>query len=259
MDNILKQHDKSRYIVPMSAWRIAIPNALTMGNLLFGTLSIIYGFNAEYDFAVYCIFAGAVMDLFDGAAARALGVAGPLGVQLDSLADVVTFGVAPGLLLYNLNSELVTRYYQDGGRLWGSSILPQAALLIPLFSALRLARFNISTDQQTHFIGLPTPANALVLSFFPLYWIFGGNATDIDWLHPTFIAIWCTLSSLMLVANVPLLSLKFSTYGWMGNQFRYGMILSVAVCIAVFGWRGILFSLLLYLFFSKLHFNRYKP
>lgn len=244
----------------MSTWKSAIPNAFTLGNLLFGTLSVIYGFQGEYAMASFCIMAGAVADVFDGAVARALGVAGPLGVQLDSLADMVTFGVAPGLLLFNLNSELVVRYYQDGGELWAANILPQAALLIPLFSALRLAKFNISTDQKEYFIGLPTPANALVCLFFPLYWTYGGNATDLDWLHPNFISIWCLLGSLMLVANVPLLSLKFSTYGWMENKWRYLMLISIAICIAVFGWTGIPFSLLLYLLFSKIHFNRlFKP
>ncbi len=242
--------------MPVVQWRSAIPKALTLSNLLFGTLSVIYGFQANYELAAYCIMAGGVADVLDGAAARALGVSGPLGVQLDSLADMVSFGVAPGLLLYNLSSELVDQYYQNGGEFLGLIILPKAALLIPLFSALRLAKFNISTDQKTDFIGLPVSANALICLFFPFYWCFGGNAIAPGWLHPVCIAIWCLFSSFMLLSNLPLLSLKFPTYGWRENQWRYLMLLSIALCLAVFGWKGIPFSLLLYLFFSYLHFNQ---
>ncbi|QTN38634.1 CDP-diacylglycerol--serine O-phosphatidyltransferase [Cryomorphaceae bacterium] len=233
-------------------WRSAIPNALTMSNLLFGLLSIIYAFHGNFKWAAFCIILGALADLFDGAAARALGVAGPLGVQLDSLADVVTFGVAPGLLLYTLSAELGGANGGTGN--WAWDIVPQAPLMIPLFSAFRLAKFNISTDQKTHFLGLPTPAMALASLFIPLYYTYG--AGDSLWLSPLLIAVWSVVISLLMVSNIPLMSFKGSGRGWAENKWKYLMLFSMGASLGFFGWTGIPISLLLYLLFSRIHFNR---
>ncbi len=233
-------------------WRSAIPNALTMSNLLFGLISIIYAFQGDFKWAAFCIILGAVADLFDGAAARALGVAGPLGIQLDSLADVVTFGVAPGLLLFNLSAELSAT--GSGTVVWTWGIVPQAPLMIPLFSAFRLAKFNISTDQKTHFLGLPTPAMALSSLFIPLYYTYG--AGDSLWLSPSLIAVWSTVISLLMVSNIPLISFKGSGRGWAENKWKYLMLFFMVMSLSFFGWTGIPISLLLYLLFSRIHFNR---
>lgn len=263
MVNVSIQHDKSGYIAPRMTWKKTIPNLFTLSNLLFGCLSIIFAVEGNYPWAVYCILLGALADVFDGAVARALGVSGPLGVQLDSLADMVTFGVAPGLLLYYFDTEIISRYYQDSGTLLGAQYetdapvkyLPFFALLIPVFSALRLAKFNIDTDQKTYFKGLPTPANALVCIFFPMYWTFFPENGDLDWSHPYMILAWCFIGSFGLVSSTKLISLKFEGFGFTPNKWRYILIAGGAVSILLSGWLAIPIILLLYLVTSILHFS----
>ncbi len=244
-------------------WKKAVPNLFTLSNLLFGCMSILFAAQGNFEWAVFCILFGAIADVFDGAFARALNVAGPLGVQLDSLADMVTFGVAPGMLLYYFNSEIIVRYYQDAGVLFDTLVptdspvkyIPYLALFIPAFSALRLAKFNIDTEQTTFFKGLPTPANALVCIFFPMYYSqFPANG-DLDWVHPLFIAAWCVVGSLGLVVNTKLLSLKFSGFGLRENLWRYVLIAGGALSILISGWLAIPIILLLYLLTSILHFS----
>jgi CDP-diacylglycerol--serine O-phosphatidyltransferase len=185
----------------------AIPNAVTCCNLLMGCVATMYAFEGSYTRAFIFIILGGIFDFFDGMIARALHVSSPIGKELDSLADVVTFGVAPAAMVYTLLGDCIATH-QDVfascpavGRL-----LPFVAFLMVAFSALRLAMFNLDECQTTSFIGLPTPANAL-------FW--GGLCVGSHELLSTNVwGMWAVLAmvalfSWLLIARIPMFSLKF--------------------------------------------------
>jgi len=188
-----------------------IPNIITLGNLLCGCLAVIAVFNSKLELAAYLVLGGAFLDFFDGLAARLLKVSGELGKQLDSLADMVTFGLVPGLIGCHLL-----------GFLDQLSFLSCIPLIMVLMSAMRLAMFNISTDQYDGFIGVPTPSNALLWIGLPSTLVY--VEIDNKWL----IISLSIVMSCLLVSRVRLLALKFKSYGWIGNEYRW---LLIAVCL----------------------------
>ncbi len=191
-----------------------IPNAVTCCNLFSGCIACVMAFSGAFDMAMAFIVLGAVFDFFDGMVARMLGVSSPLGVQMDSLADDVTFGLAPAAVVFNYMQVL---HYPDYlGSL--AELLPYAAFLIAVFSACRLAKFNVDTRQTNTFIGLPTPANALFWSSLVTgagRWILGLNA---GWL---FMLGLILLFSYLLVSEIPMFSMKFKNLSWRSNRVRY--------------------------------------
>ena len=162
------------------------PNALTCCNLICGCMATGAAFHGHFVWALAMIIAGAVFDFFDGMAARALGISSPIGKELDSLADVVTFGVAPSAMLFQLFGSVVYPSWLQPL----APYLPYTAFLMAAFSALRLAKFNLDERQTSSFIGLPTPANAL-------FW------------------------GALIVAEVPLFALKFKNLSWKDNRVKY--------------------------------------
>lgn len=185
-----------------------VPNALTCANLVCGCVGIICVFTTQME-AAYFVWAACVFDFFDGFAARILKVSSPLGKELDSLADVVSFGVLPTLTMFRwIETESTSEW------------LPFSAILIAVFSALRLAKFNIDENQADSFTGLPTPANALFITglvFLP--------ATLQSFIFTEVALISMTIVfSLLLVAPVKLFALKFKSYGWTGNETRYAFL-----------------------------------
>lgn len=205
-----------------------LPNLFTLGNLICGCMATGAAFHGHFAWALAMIVGGAIFDFFDGLVARALGISGPIGRELDSLADVVTFGVAPSAMLFQQFGIVV---YPE----WLQPLapyLPYSAFLMAAFSALRLAKFNIDERQRTGFIGLPTPANAL-------FWasLIVGQAAFLA--SPRFNALWLFLFMLMfcffLVAEVPLFALKFKTLGWEENRVKY-TFLAVALVILFLGY-----------------------
>ena len=196
-----------------------IPNTITCCNLISGCIAVSYAFAGQQTMALAFIILGAVFDFFDGMSARLLKVSSPIGKELDSLADDVTFGVAPATMVFTLLWEMKYPAQLDG--LMG--ILPYFAFLIAAFSALRLAKFNLDERQTTSFIGLPTPANAL-------FWgslIVGGGARLEHSVYalPAILAL-IILSCWLLVAEVPMFALKFKQWGWRGNEVKYIFIIS---------------------------------
>ena len=229
-----------------------IPNIITLANLTCGLLSIIFAFQGNLKLAALCIFAGAFFDFFDGLAARLLKVSGELGKQLDSMADMVTFGVAPGMILfhfmYYLNHDIIFRI-ANTDNLFFPELL---ALLIPIFSAYRLANFNIDTRQTTSFIGLPTPALAIFIAALPLI-DFNQFPMFINLQLLTVISV---ILPLLLVVNLPLFSLKYSKNENLNtrlNIFRIILILSTVVLFSVFQFAAIPFIVILYLILSLLN------
>ena len=202
-----------------------IPNSLTCCNLICGCIATGCAFYGQYQYAVLLIIIGAVFDFFDGMVARALGVSSAIGKELDSLADVVTFGVAPSAIIFYLFHEVHypemlagLGFQVSGFKFQVSSLLPYTAFLMAAFSALRLAKFNIDERQHQQFIGLPTPANAL-------FWgslVLGQHAFLVSLkFNAVFLFLFMVLFCMLLVCEVPMLALKFKNYTWADNKQRY--------------------------------------
>ena len=204
-----------------------LPNAITCCNLLSGCVAVYHAFIGFYDIAFLFIILGAVFDFLDGFSARLLGVMSPIGKELDSLADLVTFGFAPATMVF---FELCCVDYPsavEGARGW----LPFVAYLMTAFSALRLAKFNLDKRQQTSFIGLPTPANALFWSSLLL----GGYGMDYGSRYAVVLLLALVLlSCCLLVCELPMFALKFTHFGWRGNEVRYVFLIVCIPLIAVF-------------------------
>lgn len=215
-----------------------IPNSLTLLNLLSGVIGILFVLQGKVESGAYFIFLSAFFDFLDGFAARLLNVAGEIGKQLDSLADLVSFGVLPGFIIFKIcesNTELI----------W----LPYLTLILPLLSAYRLAKFNIDTRQSDRFIGLPTPANAL---FFSTLLFLGDKWEVIDsWIqNPWVMVVLAWIFSILLVSEIPLIALKFKTFSFSSNRFRYGLIGLALLMLAFFGLGGIPLIIVAYLALS---------
>ena len=206
----------------------SIPNTLTCCNLVSGSVATVCALYGDARLALLWIIVGAVFDFFDGMSARLLGVSSPIGKELDSLADDITFGLAPAAIVFD---ELRTMDYPMA--MHGiAGYVPYFAFVMAAFSALRLAKFNLDTRQTTSFIGLPTPANAL----------FWGSllATRQDWIEssplmvPVALAMIC-VSSWLMVSEIPMFALKFKHWGWKGNEVRYVFVLLSAALMVVLG------------------------
>ena len=208
-----------------------IPNAFTMANLFCGMLGTFFAATGHLDYAAYAVVFGVFFDFFDGFFARMFKVEGELGLQLDSLADVVTSGVVPGMVMFQMLHKLehwnTGERWVDAGMSWDSiSFIPFLGFAITLASAFRLAEFNIDTRQTTSFIGLPTPANALLILSLPLIVQFQDFAIAENLITNTWFLLGLTaLSCYMLNAEIPLFALKFKSWGFAENKIRYGFLL----------------------------------
>ncbi len=206
-----------------------IPNMVTIANLACGFVGIQQAFEGNLENASYCIYLAAIFDFFDGFVARLFKSTSELGKQLDSLCDVVSFGVLPGFMVYSLLVE-----YK-----W-------LAIIIPLFSALRLAKFNVDERQSDSFIGVPTPINALFIS--SLAFVFAGKIVVPE---INFVLIGLVVfSSIMLVVELPLIALKFKGFSFKPNSDKYVLILLSGILIVVLKWDSFVIIYFLYLLLS---------
>lgn len=220
-----------------------IPNSITCLNLLSGCFACIFAFQGQYDWVALCIGLSALFDFLDGMAARLLHAYSPLGKELDSLADLISFGLAPGLMVMHLMAYNSTFHGMAEYQSWWAL----SALLIPVFSALRLAKFNIDTRQTTSFIGLPVPANAL-------FWI-GICQAGLHMESPVCgyaIVALVIIFSLLLVSEIPMFSLKFKNLKWKENYLRYLIIAVAAICLISLGLAGLAATIGLYIVLSLL-------
>ncbi|MBR0042637.1 MAG: CDP-diacylglycerol--serine O-phosphatidyltransferase [Bacteroides sp.] len=198
-----------------------IPNALTCMNLFSGCIACVMAFHANFEMAMLFIVIGAVFDFFDGLAARLLHAYSNIGKDLDSLADDVSFGVAPALIVFSLFKEIDYPNYLSFLANW----LPYAAFLIAVFSALRLAKFNNDTRQTTSFIGLPVPANAL-------FWAsLVAGCKPIASYHPLLTLALVCLFSWLLVSEIPMFSLKFKNLSWKDNKIAFIFVIISAILL----------------------------
>lgn len=204
-----------------------IPNTITCCNLISGCVATVYALNYNQEMALLFIITGAVFDFFDGMSARLLHVSSPIGKELDSLADDITFGVAPAAMVYALLNTMEYPSMLESLR----CIIPYIAFIMAAFAALRLAKFNLDERQTTSFIGLPTPANAL-------FWgaLIVGSPEFLEsssYMLPVVLAM-VVASSYVMIAEIPMFALKFKTWGWKDNKIKYIFLLTCIPLLAIF-------------------------
>ena len=216
-----------------------IPNLLTISNLICGCTALYLSFQGELVFTAYLIGLATIFDFMDGAAARLLNISNPIGKQLDSLSDMVSFGLVPGSVVFHLLEESTLSQFSF------------IALLIPVFSAFRLAKFNIDENQNENFIGLPTPANCLVFVSIPLITTFNSEST-IAYLFeiPEILLIITILMSLALVSKINMFSLKFKNLKFQDNKIRFFIITMSIMLLIWLKFIAIPIIILLYIMMS---------
>jgi len=238
-----------------------IPNLLTLANLFSGVMSVLMALSDRLIWASFFILLGIFFDFFDGYFARLLKVGGPLGRELDSLADVVTSGVAPGFIMFQLLTHATkgvwySRLTCEQGN-WQSFddtnyyMLPFLGFLIPLASAMRLAKFNIDERQTTSFIGMPTPGFSLFVASLPLIYFYAENPFFVDLSQNIpFLVISTLMGSFLLNSELPMFSLKFDDYRWKGNEVKYIFLILSALLLIVIKIVAVPVIIICYVFFS---------
>ena len=214
-----------------------IPNMITCLNLISGCIATYFAFQSDYSMALLFIVIGAVFDFFDGMTARLLHVSSPIGKELDSLADCITFGFAPSAIVFQYMSQFDARS-------------PLLAFIMAAFSALRLAKFNLDERQALGFIGLPTPANAL-------FWgsLIAGLGSSTPHIYTVaFVGIF--VSCYLLVSEIPMFALKFKTWGWKGNEVKYIFLLTCIPLLLLLRVSGLAAIIAWYVILSVI--NNYK-
>ena len=232
----------------MNAIKRNIPNLITLSNLVFGILAIIMAFKGNLIYSGFLIFAGSFLDFFDGFTARLLNVNSEIGKQLDSFADMITFGLAPGIIMYHL---ILLQPFNHLYYFESFFEISYIAFLIPIFSSIRLAKFNINTKQTSSFFGLPTPASAIFIASLPI--IINNYKTEFS--IELLIGITITLS-LLLVSELPLFSLKIKSDEQLKstkNIIRLLFLVKSIILLFIFHIAAIPFIVILYIFLSILN------
>lgn len=231
-----------------------IPNLITLLNLLSGTIAVYLAANGELVFAAYFIILGIFFDFFDGLAARLLKVHSELGKQLDSLADVVTSGVAPGIIIFQMLNYKNEVFSVTSDLTWEENkidLVPFIGFLITLAAAYRLAKFNIDERQTNSFIGLPTPAAALVVLSLPLILLYDNSETVAVFITNRWFLIGLTfILSILMNAEIPLFSLKFKDFSWRKNSVKYIFIVATIILMLTLKFTAIPIVVLLYVVMS---------
>lgn len=241
-----------------------IPNFITLLNLLCGCIAVLFAVNNHFVTAALFVFLGIFFDFFDGLLARKLNAQSAIGLQLDSLADMVTSGLVPGIILYKLIALAVDAPVMSASSEWslhwsGFSMawIPIIGLFVTLASAYRLAKFNVDEEQQTYFKGLPTPANTLLIMSLPLIMEFQhSDAINAIILNQWFLIALTLLSCYLLNSNIKLFALKFKDYTFKNNALRYVFILLSLVLLIVLHFAGIPIIILLYIILSLIQNNQ---
>lgn len=219
-----------------------IPNIITLLNLFCGCIALIFLTQTDFYLAFFFVALGIFFDFFDGFFARLLGVSSPLGVQLDSLADMVTSGVVPGYAMF----LMLTNNSPENG-----ALLPYTGFLISLGACYRLANFNVDTRQSDSFIGLPTPANALFIMSLPLIAAAGQVQFVSELLNQNgFLLLITLLSAYVMNAEIPLFSLKVKKFGWQENRLQIVFLLLSLLLVVFFHFLGVALIVLMYVVLS---------
>ena len=222
-----------------------IPNFLTLLNLFCGCIAIVFISDSRFDLAFYFVCLGIFFDFFDGFFARKFGVSGPLGVQLDSLADMVTSGVAPGFVMYKMLTPNLSNFcgIVDTSVEDKTAIFPYLGFIITLGACYRLANFNIDTRQSDSFIGLPTPANTLFIMSLPLI--------SVSFIYNPWVLIAITLlSAYVMNAEIPLFSLKIKNFSFAKYKLQIGFLVASVIMIATLQFLAVPLIIISYVLLS---------
>lgn len=224
-----------------------IPNAITCANLFCGCLALVQAFNANLEGAAYLVGLAAVLDFLDGFAARMLKVTSIIGKDLDSLADMVTFGVVPGVVVFHYLNAIESSMPQYTFLLNDYEWINYIAFSLTIFSAVRLAKFNNDPRQSDSFIGLPTPANAI---FWCSIIFLQDSPVALSIINPYSMIIGVILFSILLISEIPLFALKFRHFTWSGNRIRFSFLGMSVLLLIGFQFLGIPLIIILYILFS---------
>ena len=230
-----------------------IPNTITLLNLLAGLLALIHAFNGNYNEAFSLVCLGIFFDFWDGFFARIWKVQSPIGLQLDSLADMVTSGVVPGLVMYKMLGDIQENQYQYNltEDTYYMGVVPYLGFLITLASCYRLAKFNVDTRQTDSFIGLPTPANALLIMSIPMIQFHSEFDWLVDFLSNPYVLVGITaLSAYLLNAEIPLFSLKVKSFSWEKYKMQVVFLILSVILIVLLEFIAIPIIILLYVLLS---------
>ncbi len=221
-------------------------------NVISGTLAIFMAMYGHLVLAAGCIMLGMLFDFFDGMTARLLHVKSDIGKELDSLADVVSFGVAPAVLAHFLMLKILPGGCMDYFSEWTlwEQMMVCTPILIPAFSAYRLAKFNLDTRQTISFIGMPTPANALFWTGLVFGDTFSPALYNVLFANVTALGICAVILSILLISELPMFSLKISGFSWRENKVRYGYLMALTVCGCIGGMAVFFLIVPLYILFS---------
>lgn len=228
----------------MNCIKKSIPNFITCCSLVSGCIACVMALRGDLPLATLWIVIASVFDFCDGFAARALKAYSAMGKELDSLGDMVSFGVAPGMMVY----WVLEQACKSAPLGTAGAYIPYLAFVIPVFSGLRLAKFNIDTRQATSFIGMPVPAHALLWSSLCYSLVSMAEASPYVFIIVT--VILSILTSLLLVSEIPMFSLKIKSLQWKGNECRYVLVVCAVIFIALFGVLGIAGTIFLYILLS---------
>ena len=227
-----------------------IPNMITCCNLISGCIATYWAFLGDYQMALLFIILGAVFDFFDGMTARLLHVSSPIGKELDSLADCITFGFAPSAIIFSFLSSHLSSLNSHI-----SPLTSYLAFIMAAFSALRLAKFNLDERQAMGFIGLPTPANAL---FWGSLIVGAGDFITSSPYYIYGVIALVFLSCYLLIAEIPMFALKFKQWGWKGNEVKYIFLLTCIPLIAFLGLSGLAAIIAWYILLSVITMKKVK-
>lgn len=236
-----------------------IPNIITSLNILCGSIAVLFAVSGDLILAAFFVFLGIFFDFFDGFAARTLNAQSEVGLQLDSLADMITSGLVPGIAMFQLlnmafvgNMQTMTDVFSSNGWNVGiTSYMPLLGLLIVVASGYRLAKFNVDTRQTSGFIGLPTPANALLILSLPLILEYQFSELAESIILNNYVLLGLTLvSCILLNAEIPLFALKFKTWDFKSNAVRYVFISLCIVLLVMLKFLALPIIILLYILLS---------
>lgn len=230
-----------------------VPNLCTLGNLFCGTTATIFAVNQRFELTVSMVLLGVFLDFLDGFLARILSVSGALGKQLDSLADMVTSGVVPGIVMFNLllSVNWEEDQFKDHSQLL--CFIPFLGLVITMSACYRLAKFNLDTKQSDFFVGLPTPAMSLFVVFLPIVQVNTGLIFIKEVIgNPYFLIGVLLFFSYLMNATFPMFSLKFKDYGIGENSFRYALIVISVILLGFMKYSAVPIIVIVYIFLSLL-------
>lgn len=234
----------------------SVPNLITLLNLLCGCLAIVFAFDGNLVMSAYLVGIAAVLDFLDGFVARALKQFSPIGKDLDSLADMVTFGVVPGVVVFIMTTRGIELSKDGFGFLDRNKWMLWTPFIIPLFSALRLAKFNNDTRQTDSFIGVPTPANSIFFCSIPLIANWNTHFSGAEYpnelilVNPYFLIGASFLMSFLLISEIPLFALKVKGFGWKENKIRYIFLAIALVTIVLLKFIALPLIIVLYVLMS---------